>query len=162
MSSQDGAEAQGTQVRQTPCRLDPSLTLSLHMPRVPGVSICPGGLGNGASHAFPTFPSIPQSCAPLTFAAPGTRRLDFMFLCRRPMAEGGGEFGREWGLMLMQIFNVNRFVSAKPPPAIPPRPALGPGHTGAPLILRRPAEAEGPCCARAGHHMSGRGSSLSL
>jgi len=69
MSSQDGAEAQGTQVRQTPCRLDPSLTLSLHMPRVPGVSICPGGLGNGASHAFPTFPSIPKSCAPLTFAA---------------------------------------------------------------------------------------------
>ena len=27
-------------------------------------------------------------------------------------------FGREWGLMLMQIFNVNRFVSANPPAGV--------------------------------------------
>ena len=69
MSPQDGAEAQGTQVRQTPRRLDPSLTLLVHMPRAPGVEICRGGRDNGAPHAFPTFPSITQSCAPLTFAA---------------------------------------------------------------------------------------------
>ena len=38
MSPQDGAEAQGTQVRQTPHRLDPSLTMLVHMPRAPDVN----------------------------------------------------------------------------------------------------------------------------
>ena len=103
----------------------------------------------------------PRAARP-SLLPPGARRLDFTFLCQTPDGRGEVNFGREWGLMLMQIFNVNRFVSANPTAATPPRPVLRPGHTGAPLILRRPAEAEGPCCARAGHHVSGRGSSLSL
>ena len=88
MSPQDGAEAQGTQVRQTPRRLDPSLTMLVHMPRAPGVKICRRGGDNGAPHAFPTFPSIPQSCTPLTFAARCARRC-FVFLLSGAGAEGG-------------------------------------------------------------------------
>ena len=43
-------------------------------------------------------------------------------------------FGREWGLILMQIFKVNPYVSANPPRATPPRAALRPGHTAQTLI----------------------------
>ena len=52
-------------------------------------------------------------------------------------------FGREWGLMLMQIFNVNRFVNATPPAATPPRPALRPGQTAQTLICAAPQRLRG-------------------
>ena len=65
---------------------------------------------------------------PFTVASPlssrlkcAVRRLDFTFLCQTPDGKGEVIFGREWGLMLMQIFNVNRFVSANPPAATPRR-----------------------------------------
>ena len=98
MSSQDGAEAQGTQVRQTPHRLDPSLTMLVHMPRAPDVNICRGGGDNGATHAFHTSPSIPQSCAPLTFAARRAHRC-FVFLLSGAGAEGGGDFQAREGVL---------------------------------------------------------------
>ena len=84
----------------------------------------------------------PRAARP-SLLPPGARRLDFTFLCQTPDGRGEVNFGREWGLMLMQIFNVNRFVSANPPPATPPRPALRPGHTGAPLIYAAPQRLRG-------------------
>ena len=49
-------------------------------------------------------------------------------------------FGREWGLMLMQIFNINRFVSANPPAATPPRPCRPTARDAAPPTLSPPAQ----------------------
>ena len=98
MRPQVGVEAQGTQVRQTPRRLDPSLTMLVHMPRAPGVKICRRGGDNGAPHAFPSFPSIPQSCAPLTFAARRAHRC-FVFLLSGTGAEGGGDFQAREGVL---------------------------------------------------------------
>ena len=71
------------------------------------------------------------------------RRLDFTFLCQTPDGKGEVIFGREWGLMLMQIFNVNRFVSANPTAATPPRPALRPGHTAQTLFCAAPQRLRG-------------------
>ena len=60
----------------------------------------------------------PDICAdrPLT-RAPDVRRSSFPALCRRPDGRGEVIFGREWGLILMQIFKVNPYVSANPPPS---------------------------------------------
>ena len=123
MSSQDGAEAQGTQVRQTPRRLDPSLTLSVHMPRASGVNICRGGRGNGASHAFPTFPSIPQSCAPLTFAA---RRAQIGLHVSLPDArrQGGGDFWAQGGCAVDGAIQVRPQGERKTAPSHPTAPRL--------------------------------------
>ena len=56
-------------------------------------------------------------------------------LCRRPDGMGEVIFGREWGLILMQIFKVNPYVSANPPP---PRAALRPRHTAQTLFCAAP------------------------
>ena len=55
-------------------------------------------------------------------------------LCRRPDGKGEVIFGREWGLILMQIFKVDPYVSANPPPSTPPRAALRPRHTAQTLF----------------------------
>ena len=98
MSSQEGIKAQGAHVRQTLRRLDPALTVLVHMPPAPDVNVRRGGGNNGAPHAFLTSPSISQSCAPLTFAARRAHRC-FVFLLSGAGAEGGGDFQAREGVL---------------------------------------------------------------
>ena len=152
-SSQDGAEAQGTQVRQTPHRLDPSLTMLVHMPRAPGVKICRRGGNNGAPHAFPTFPSIPQSCAPLTFAARRAHRC-FVFLLSGAGAEGGlrGEvvFKRAQACCSTAAIEPDPPLSRKRLSSTPQVLVLEAGLTALTPCKRPAVQANRPVCARAG------------
>ena len=84
---------------------------------------------------------------PLT-RPPDVRRSSFLALCRRPDGRGEVIFGREWGLILMQIFKVKPCVSANSPPATPPRAVLRPGHTAQTLFCAAPQRLRG-CVARA-------------
>ena len=52
-------------------------------------------------------------------------------------------FGRGVSVLSMQIINVNPCVSAIPPLATPPRPALRAGHTCGTLIYAAPLRLRG-------------------
>ena len=153
MRPQVGVEAQGTQVRQTPRRLDPSLTMLVHMPRAPGVKICRRGGDNGAPHAFPSFPSIPQSCAPLTFAARRAHRC-FVFLLSGAGAEGGlrGEvvFKRAQACCSTAAIEPDPPLSRKRLSSTPQVLVLEAGLTALTPCKRPAVQANRPVCARAG------------
>ena len=152
-SSQEGAEAQGTHVRQTLHRLDPALTVSVHMPPAPDVNVRRGGGNNGAPHAFLTSPSIPQSCAPLTFAARRAHRC-FVFLLSGAGAEGGlrGEvvFKRAQACCSTAAIEPDPPLSRKRLSSTPQVLVLEAGLTALTPCKRPAVQANRPVCARAG------------
>ena len=137
------ARAAAAQVRRQAPPLDPSAALSVknctprHLSTRPPV--------HAIVHADPVLapPIRPLPRAPLPCAVCRAQIGLPLALRRRPRAWGGAIFGREWGVLLMQIFDVNRFVSAIPPPATPPRPALRPGHTCGTVICAAPQRLRG-------------------
>ena len=147
-------------MRQTLRRLDPALTVLVHMPPAPDVNVRRGGGNNGAPHAFLTSPSISQSCAPLTFAA---RRAQIGLHVSLPDArrQGGGVFRARVGPALDADYPCPPPGECKPAPSHPAAPRVTSRAHLANAVLRRPAEAQGPRCARAGRRVSGRGPSLS-
>ena len=131
-----------------------------------GAAPCPlnEGVGGNCAHPTPQHPATRArslSSRPCFGASHQTPPLYAPPLCRLPRAdwtssrpaqapEGMGEviFGREWGLILMQIFKVKPCVSANSPPATPPRAVLRPGHTAQTLFCAAPQRLRG-CVARA-------------
>ena len=108
----------------------------------------------GHPSSLPVIPTLlwrlPPDPSPLrpSLVPSAARRLDFLSPCAGARGHGGAIFGREWGLILMQIFKVKPCVSANSPPATPPRAVLRPGHTAQTLFCAAPQRLRG-CVARA-------------
>ena len=98
---------------------------------------------------------------PLT-RAPDVRRSYFLGALPDARRQGGGVFRARVGPALDADLRSPTPGECKSAPSHPAAHRVASRAHMRNAVLRRPAEAQGPRCARAGHHVSGRGSSLSL
>ena len=100
----------------------------------------------------------PDLCAgrPLT-RAPDVRRSYFLGALPDARRQGGGVFRARVGPALDADYPCPPPGECKPAPSHPAAPRVTSRAHLANAVLRRPAEAQGPRCARAGRRLSGRG-----
>ena len=116
----------------------------------------------GARTAGQTLSGHPQSDLsagrPLT-RAPDMRRWDFLSPCADARVHGGGDFRTLGERVVDADHQCQPMCECNPAPSHPAEPRVASRAHLRAAHIRRPAEAEGPRCARAGRRLSGRGPS---
>ena len=117
----------------------------------------------GHPSSLPVIPTLlwrlPPDPSPLrpSLVPSGARRLDFLSPCAGARGHGGGDFRARVGPDLDADLQSQPICECKPAPIHPTARRVATRAHRANAVLRRPAEAEGLRCARAGRCLSGRG-----
>ena len=116
--------------------------------------------GSPTGHLDPALalPTRPLPLAPHPFALPRAQVGPPLALPER-LTAGGGDFQARVGPDVGAKYPCAPPCECKPAPSHPAAPHVTTRARLANAVLRRPAEAEGPRCARAGRRLSGRGPS---
>ena len=117
----------------------------------------------GHPSSLPVIPTLlwrlPPDPSPLrpSLVPSGARRLDFLSPCAGARGHGGGDFRARVGPDLDADLQSQAMCECKFAPSHPTARRVATRAHRANAVLRRPAEAEGLRCARAGRCLSGRG-----